>query len=122
MMWQIHGWEAGPSLGGCRVLGRKELVGVEVAHHLLGDLGQDTLGQCLLGSILELSEKHEVHDISIGDLTHKGAQGSAVTVQELHGPEVGTAHSEYDDEHGQLGIDDGLSGLVQVCDHTLSDD
>lgn len=68
MMWQIHDWEAGPSFGGCRVLGGKELVGVEVAHHLLRDLGQDTLGQCFLGSIRELSERHEVHDISIGDL------------------------------------------------------
>lgn len=83
MMWQIHDWEAGPSLGGCRVLEGKELVSVEVAHHLIGDLGQDTLGQCLLGSILELSERYKMHDISIGDLIRRGAQGPAVTVQEL---------------------------------------
>lgn len=40
-----------PSLGGRGVLGGEQLVGVEVAHHLLGDLGQDTLGQRLLGSL-----------------------------------------------------------------------
>lgn len=38
------------SLGG-RAVGRKELVGVEVADHLLGHLGQDALGQRLFGSL-----------------------------------------------------------------------
>lgn len=122
-MCQIHGWEARTLLGDCRVLGGKELVNVEVAHHLLGDLCQDTLSQCLLGSILELSERHEMHDISIGDITCKGVQGPTIAIQELHGPEVGAAHFDYDDGRGKLGgTDYNLSGLVRVCDNALSDD
>lgn len=45
-----RGAEGWLSLGSSAV-GRKELVGVEVADHLLRHLGQDTLGQRFLGSL-----------------------------------------------------------------------
>lgn len=55
------------SLGGA-VLGGQELAGVEIAHHLLGDLRQDALGQRFSGSVLELPERHELHDVPDGGL------------------------------------------------------
>lgn len=50
MGWAPRGAEGWLSLGSSTV-GRKELVGVEVADHLLRHLGQDALGQRFLGSL-----------------------------------------------------------------------
>lgn len=122
MGWAPRGAEGWLSLGSSTV-GRKELVGVEVADHLLRHLGQDALGQRFLGSVLELSERHELDDVSDGRLARRGAQTAPVTVEKLHGTEVGTAHPDDDDGHGQLGgINQSLSGLVEVRDHTVGDD
>lgn len=73
--------------------------------------------------VLELSERHELDDVSDGRLARRGAQTAPVTVEKLHGAEVGTAHPDDDDGHGQLGgINQSLSGLVEVRDHTVGDD
>lgn len=70
-----------------------------------------------------MSEGHKLNDVSGHRLPRQGLEDAIVAVQELHGLEVGLAHPDDDDGHGQLGaVDDGLPGLVQVSDLTVRDD
>lgn len=52
--------------------------------------------------IAELSKRHELYDVAGRLLACVGAQHAAVPVQELHGSEVGIAHTHNDNGHGQL--------------------
>lgn len=73
--------------------------------------------------ILELSVRHKLDDVSHGGLAGLRAQTSVVSVQELHGAEVGPAHPNNYDGHGQArGVDDGAACLIHVGDHSVSDD
>lgn len=64
-----------------------------------------------------------MNDVSCHRLSCQGLEDAVVAVQELHGLEVGLAHTDDDDGHGQLGaVDDGLPCLVQVGDLTVRDD
>ena len=72
---------------------------------------------------LELTEGDELHDVPHGSLASGGAQHAVVPVQELHGAEVGSAHADDDDGHGEAGgVDDGAARLVHVRDHAVGDD
>lgn len=72
--------------------------------------------------ILELPEWYELHNVPHGCLARSRAQNSIISIQELHGSEVGPAHPDNDDGHGQTGgIDDGTAGLVHVCDDSIGD-
>ena len=73
--------------------------------------------------LLEVSEGHELHDVSQGRFARGRAQVPVIAVQELHGAEVGPAHPHDDDGHGQArGVDDGGARLVQVRDNAVRDD
>ena len=72
---------------------------------------------------MELPEWHKLDDVSHGRLSSLRTQASIVSIQELHGSEVRPPYPDYDDRHWQTrGVDDGVAGLVHVCDHSVSDD
>lgn len=73
--------------------------------------------------ILELSEWNKLDNISHGSLACSRAQKSIISIQELHGAEVGPAHSHDNNRHGQTrGFDDGVASLIHVRDHAIGDD
>ena len=76
-----------------------------------------------LAYILELPEWYKLDDVPHGRLAGSRAQNSVIPIQELHSTEVRPPHPNNDDGHGQTrGVDDGLAGVVHVCDHAVSDD
>lgn len=73
--------------------------------------------------IFKLPERDKLHDVAHGGLASHGTQASVVPIQELHGGEVGPTHADDDNGHGQAGgVDDGVPGLVHVCDDSVGDD
>ena len=73
--------------------------------------------------MLELPEGHKLDDVPHGRLARGRAQQAVVPVQELHGAEVGPAHADDDDGHGEAGgVNDGAARLVHVRDHAVGDD
>lgn len=73
--------------------------------------------------ILELPEWYKLDNVPHGGLACSGAQNAIISIQELHGGEIGPAHADNDDGHGQAGgVDDGTTGLVHVCDDSIGDD
>lgn len=73
--------------------------------------------------VTEIPEGDELHNIADGLLAGVGPQHAGISIQELHGGEVGVANADDDDGHGQLGrLDDGVAGLVHVADDAVCDD
>ena len=73
--------------------------------------------------ILEVPEGDKLDDVPHGRLAGLRAQPPVVAVQELHGAEVGSAHADDYDGHGEAGgVDDGVARLVHVRDHAVGDD
>lgn len=73
--------------------------------------------------ITEIPERDELHDVPHGLLPGVGPQNTGVSVEELHGREVGVAHADDDDGHGQFGrLHDGVARLVHVADDAVRDD
>lgn len=72
---------------------------------------------------LEISEGHELDDVSCGDISSGRTQQFVVAVEELHRAEVCPAHTHYDDGHGQIrGFYNSSACLVHVRDHAIGDD
>lgn len=73
--------------------------------------------------IAKVSEGDKLHNVSHSLLARVRAQDAAVSVQKLHGSEVGIAHADDDDGHRQLGgLHDGVARVVHVADHSIRDD
>lgn len=73
--------------------------------------------------VLELAEGHELDDVAQHGLALGGAQHAVVPVQDLHVREVGVAHADDDDGHGQVGgADDGLPRVRHVRHHAVGQD
>ena len=76
-----------------------------------------------LAYIFKLPVRYKLHDVSHRSLASRGAQAPVVSVQELHGSEICVPNPNNDDRHGQAGgVDDGIPGLVHVCDDSVSND
>lgn len=73
--------------------------------------------------VFEVSEGDELDDVSGDGLPHGGPQHAVVSVQKLHGLEVGRPHPNDDDGQRQpRGPNDGVLRLVKVCDLAISED
>ena len=70
--------------------------------------------------MLEVLEGDELDDVSQHGLSLGRAQDPVVPVQHLHVCEVGVAHANDDDGHGQVGrVHDGLTRVGHVSDYTV---
>lgn len=73
--------------------------------------------------MFEVSEGHELNDVSKDRLSLGRPQDPVVAIQHLHVAEVGIAHAHDDDRHGEVGgVDDGLPGVSHVCDDAVGQD
>lgn len=71
--------------------------------------------------IAKVPEWDKLHDVSDRLLSCVGAQSAAVSIQKLHGGEVGIAHPDDNDGHGQLGgLHYSVTSFVHVTDHSVS--
>lgn len=72
---------------------------------------------------LEISERHELDDVSGGNVASGRSQQFVVAVQKLHGAEVSRAHPHNDDGHGQArGLHNSGACKIHVSDHAIGDD
>lgn len=124
-----------------------QLVRIEEWSHLVGQLSQDALSESHTVSLqwqshpsdsqthmssvrrvgasayLKISERHELDDVSGGNVTSGWSQQFVVTVQELHCAEVCPAHPHDDDGHGQpRGLHNSDACEIHVGDHTICED
>ncbi len=73
--------------------------------------------------VAEVPEWDKLDDVSDRFLSRVGSERAAVSVQKLHGGEVGVAHPDDNDGHGQLGgLNYSVTCLVHVADHAVSND
>lgn len=73
--------------------------------------------------IAEIPEGDELDDIADGLLPGVGPQNAGVSIQKLHGGEVGVADADDDDGHRQLGrLNDGVASLIHVANDAVRDD
>ena len=71
----------------------------------------------------EVSKRHKLDDVPDRVLAGGGLEHAVVSVQDVHGGEVGRAHTHNDNGHGQLGrVDDGRARTVHVGDDAVRQD
>lgn len=70
--------------------------------------------------MFEVVEGHKLHNVPQDGFSFRRAEDSIITVQHLHVTEIRAAYADNDDGHGQVrGVDDGLSSVRHICDHTV---
>lgn len=80
-------------------------------------------GRVWASAYLEISERHELDDVSGGNVTSGWSQQFVIAVQKLHCAEVSRAHPHDDDGHGQArGLHNSGACKIHVSDHAVGDD
>lgn len=73
--------------------------------------------------MFEVVEWHELNNVSQDRFSFRRAEYSIIPIQHLHVAEIRVAHADDDDRHGQVGgVDDGLSCVCHICDHSICQD
>lgn len=73
--------------------------------------------------MFEVLERDKLDDVAEDGLPLRRAQDAVVPVQDLHVREVGVAHADDDDGHGQVGgVHDGLARVRHVGDDAVGQD
>ena len=73
--------------------------------------------------MIELAEWHKRDDVPQDRLSFRRAKDSIISVQSLHISKVSVSHANDDDGHGQVGgVNDGLSSVRHVRNHTVRQD
>lgn len=73
--------------------------------------------------MFEVTERHKLYDVTQHWFPFRRTKDSVITVQHLHVSEICTSNSHDYDRHWQVrGVDDRLSCVRHICDHTVRQD
>lgn len=73
--------------------------------------------------IFEISEGDKLDNVSGNSFSHGGPEHAVVSIQKLHGLKIGRPHPHDNDGQGQPRCsDDGVSGLIEICDLPVGED
>ncbi len=73
--------------------------------------------------MFEVTERHKLHDVTQHWFSFRWTKDTIITVQHLHVSEICASNSHDDDRHGQMrGVDDRLSSVRHICDHSVRQD
>lgn len=97
---------------------RHDSISLHVRAHLLWNLLEDLLSE--VSSLHALVEFNELDDVTCGWDSTRVAEAATITIELLHGVELGVTHADNNDGAGHLGeITDQVDSLRHVVDGSV---